>query len=111
MVIKINMLLVLLLLIKSAVCQPVVASQESGEDNDADNHEFNAITKPNTRIVDLDNVDSRILEQLQSNNINLTALRVEQAILRSKKLQKDDFNPVPAPLTQAPADGSPDRSQ
>lgn len=64
----------------------------------------NAIGQPSTRILDLNNVDKNVLEQLQTYNINLTALRAEQARLRSRKMREQDTGeanvPVPAPLIQ-----------
>lgn len=96
--------LLMLLLIRSSWCQPVQSSGESGEENgDPTNQDYNTILNSATRVVDLNNLDARILEQLRSNNINLTALRAEQA-LRTRKLQRDGYNLAPAPLTQAPND-------
>lgn len=88
-------------------------SNNNNEDNDSNtddinnvtNQGLNPITRPSTKILDLDNLDPNVLEQLRSNNINLTALKEEQALLRSKKVpripdQIGGLANAPAPLTQ-----------
>uniref|UniRef100_A0A336LPD3 CSON010091 protein n=1 Tax=Culicoides sonorensis TaxID=179676 RepID=A0A336LPD3_CULSO len=94
-------------------CSPVKSSDSNTNDNNDDNlasednnsvteHGMNSITRPSTKIVDLDNLDASNLEYFRTNNINLTALRVQQEMLRSKKLSgisQTLFN-APAPLTQ-----------
>lgn len=98
-------------------CTPVQISDSNNNDtNDEDlnvdessnsvtEHGMNAVTRPNSRIVDLNNLDESNLEIFRNNNINLTALRVEQELLRAQKLSRiaqgnNGNSNAPAPLTQ-----------
>lgn len=96
-------------------CNPVQIS-DNNDTNDDDltgdessnsvtEHGMNAVTRSSSRIVDLNNLDESNLELLRNNNINLTALRVEQELLRAQKLSRisqgiNGNSNAPAPLTQ-----------
>lgn len=96
-------------------CSPVQISDSDNNDTNDDDfngdessnsvteHGMSAVTRPSSRIVDLNNLDESNLEFLRKNNINLTALRVEQEQYRAQKLSRNGNNGnlnAPAPLTQ-----------
>ncbi|XP_063701038.1 uncharacterized protein LOC134831276 isoform X2 [Culicoides brevitarsis] len=100
--------------VKILSCSPVQNSETTNNDTNDDggftgDESSNSVTEhgvmshdSNSRIVDLNNLDESNLEFMRRNNINLTALRVEQDRLRGLKSRNGLNGNVnaPAPLTQ-----------
>lgn len=107
-------LIIIILCVQNKItCNPVQNSDNNdtndedlnGDDNNSvtEHSAFSSagiVTRPNTRIIDLNNLDESHLEFLRNNNINLTALREQQGLLRAQKKTRISHIDAPAPLTQ-----------
>lgn len=91
-------------------CTPVQINDDDFNGDESSNsvteHGMNAVTRPSSHIIDLDNLDERTQQILENNNINVTKLREDQRRFQEKQKTQnanngnnDNFN-APEPLTQ-----------
>lgn len=96
-------------------CTPVQINNNDTNDDDFNGdessnsvteHGMNAVTRPSSQIIDLNNLDERTQQILENNNINVTKLREDQKRFQEKQKTQnashgnnENFN-APEPLTQ-----------